>query len=373
MTELDFDELDKAVSTIMSGIDTSKRKEGFDDPEDKIVEIPPSIDIPSPQPSVSTGLNTDADNDTVVSPAAKSPVQEIKASEPLAVKRRGQFMDVMHSSSNMKTMAAPRREGVSLRPPSPFVSSRPASSPKDEPMSTVPTETPVVDVITPLDAEPATGAATSTEQSNDAIQQAWPDPIDVAEEAELTSDNDNDGIVDAAQENDNMVPEDILNEVGAPETEQPINSPFLAGAKVEKRPLGTATQFPESVATPDTPQLAPVAPSSEPLPAELNTDVMALESSSTPVTEKVPEPTSENAPAPEVTKSTIPGSIPQQYTEQPSTGDVSNSAIYDTSTHHQPLDNGVKKSSPMKWVILALVLLIVGALAGAAYFYFKTQ
>lgn len=371
MTELDFDELDKAVSTIMSGVDTSKRKEGFDDPEDKVVEIPSSTDVPSPQVPVPSVINSDADNDTIVSPSVDSPKPEAKPSEPLAVKRRGQFMDVMHPSSDMKTMVAPRREGVSLRPTSPFVASTPLATPEVEPMSTAPTETPVVDVIAPPDTEPATGA-TSPDQPTDSNDQTWPDPIDIAEEAESTLDNDGDGMVDDAVKHDDVVPEDVLNEIASPVVEQPITSPFLADAKVEKRPLGTATPFPESVATPDTPQLAPVAPATEPLPAELNTDVLALESSSTPVAEKTPDTTPETVPEPEVAKSNIPGSIPQQYTEQPSTGDVSSTAIYDTSTH-QPLDNGLKKSSPMKWVILALVLLIVGALAGAAYFYFKTQ
>jgi hypothetical protein len=91
------------------------------------------------------------------------------------------------------------------------------------------------------------------------------------------------------------------------------------------------------------------------------------------VNEKKPKEQTAIASVPETAKPNIPGSIPQQYTEQPSTSTASNSAIYDTSTHHQPLDGGVRKSSPMKWVILALVLLIVGALAGAAYFYLGTQ
>jgi hypothetical protein len=378
MTELDFDELDKAVSNIMSGVDTSKRKEGFDDPEDKVVEIPSSTEVPSNEPVsaiTSPVVPSAADNDTVTATADVKPAQEVKTSEPLAVKRRGQFMDVMHPSSDMKTSVAPRREGVSLQPSSPFVASAPVSTPEEAPMSPDPMTTPVVDIVTPLDSEPATGTTSQEQEAapSEPKEQAWPDPIDVAQGVDDARDADGDGMTDSSPAEIETVPQDVVNEVASPAADQPITSPFIADAKVEKRPLGTATPFPESVATPDAPQPAPVVASPESLPDELKNDVMALESSSTATSESKLNQVPEKASEPEVSKPNIPGSIPQQYTEQPSTGTTSNSAIYDTSTHHQPLEGGVKKSSPAKWIILGLVLLIVGALAGAAYFYFKTQ
>lgn len=39
MSEIDFDELDRAVNDLMSNVDTSKRHEGLDDPEDKVVTL----------------------------------------------------------------------------------------------------------------------------------------------------------------------------------------------------------------------------------------------------------------------------------------------------------------------------------------------
>ena len=39
MTELDFDELDKAVNSLMGDVDTSKRNPGLDDPEDNVVTL----------------------------------------------------------------------------------------------------------------------------------------------------------------------------------------------------------------------------------------------------------------------------------------------------------------------------------------------
>ncbi len=372
MTELDFDELDQAVTSLMSGVDTSKRKEGFDDPEVKVVTIPSSLspDTNTPaavEPPVSTGFTSQTVPAVNLTP-------EVKTSEPLAVKRRGQFMDVFHPSSDMKSSAAPKREGVTLQPTSPFVTSEPAVAPDEEPMNSEPTTPPVVDVVTSASTEGDKAESSQTDEPN---RSSWPDPIDLANETEATHDSPKNDTDEAKTEDTDAVPEDVVKELAAPEVEQSSSSPFITDAKVEKRPLGTAASFPESVATPVVAQASPEPVVPAPLPEELATDVMALESSSTSTSASVdtaPEetPPVEKVAQPEQKASTLPGSIPQQYTEQASTSAASNTAIYDTSTH-QPLENGVKKSSPMKWVILALVLLIVGALAGAAYFYFKTQ
>jgi hypothetical protein len=367
MTELDFDELDKAVNSIMAGVDTSKRNTALDDPEDKVVSIDASQAEASPVATTPEPV--------VVAPSVEAkPAQDVQPAvspapaTPLAVKRRGQFMDVIHPSSDMKTAsAAPKREGVSIQPVEPFTVPEP--KPVDnEPMNLEPTTPPVVDVVT-TEATVTVEPASPTESEAESTQtQAWPDPIDAAvqvEEKEAT----------AADESPvESLPDDVVNEVSSTEAEQPLSSPFLPDAKVEKRPLGTAASFPESVATPD---IATPAPT--PLPDELKDDVMSLESSSTeasPAEPSTQEDSSHSVKASAASTATtpaLPGSIPQQYSEQPSTGEQSNSSIYDTSTHHQPLDTGAKKASPVKWVILAVVLLIVGALAGAAYFYFTTQ
>jgi hypothetical protein len=65
-----------------------------------------------------------------------------------------------------------------------------------------------------------------------------------------------------------------------------------------------------------------------------------------------------------------PISIPQQYKEEPSTGDAKNGAIYDTDTyHHQPLAHPKKKKSGWMWVIWIILILIIGAAAGAALYW----
>lgn len=117
------------------------------------------------------------------------------------------------------------------------------------------------------------------------------------------------------------------------------------------------------------------------LPEELTSDVLAVESNdltgATPDSVPTVAPTevessAASAEAEPVATPEIPagGSIPQQYTEAPSTGDQTNGSIYDTANYHQAItpDAPVKKSSPVKWIVLALLLLVLGGAAGVGYF-----
>ena len=118
------------------------------------------------------------------------------------------------------------------------------------------------------------------------------------------------------------------------------------------------------------------------LPAELQQDLVAIESDTThaglpktdathpadSVPEKKPMPSSYSVKE-EKTESTGPTSIPQQYREEPSTGDQANGAIYDTDTYHQPVEHPDKKGSGWMWVIWILVILLIGAGGGAALYF----
>lgn len=377
MNELDFDELDKAVNSLMGGMNTEKRNTALDDPEDTVVTLDgPAHDdaakpvAPAPATNSSATLSPSESPQTTPAPASSRPAQ------PLAVKRRGQFMDMVHPSSDMKTVtSAPRREGVTVQPSSPFVppalsqfgAGEAGTELKPEPAA------PVLDVVTPAPSEsPEFPASPKTEEGP--AKSEWPDPIDM------------DASV-APSSNETEVPSEVIQEVASPVQDEPLSSPFLPDAKVEKRPLGggsTGDMMDETPSSPSvsTPAAAPDVPPVQ-LPEELKTDVMALESTSTsgsqPGLLDKTSPTLavvEQAPIAQAPKKEIPqtgsGSIPQQYTEQPSTSNQTNTPIYDTSTH-QPLEGALKKSSSMKWIILALVLLIIGAIAGAAYFYFTTR
>lgn len=368
MTELDFEELDKAVNSLMSGVDTTKRSVVADDPEDKVV----TLDDPTPVASPTSDE---------ISTSTSSPVGQPNPS--LAVKRRGQFMDVMHPSSDMKstTVAAPaHRQGITITPAN--------SSLKAE--STPPGEQSAISIDDPVTNENRQSELVETKPvlkvddnakdevdttSMEAVKNEWPDPIDVASMSQSS------GSItpEISAKVDQSYNEQVSTEATTNDTE-PLSSPFLPDAKVEKRPLGALsdtadTSFldrsnPDKADTVSQDSVADVvdadlqSPPPVQLPDELKSEVIALESSNTK---------EETLEAGVGTENDIShGQTPQQYSEQPPTEDRPSTPIYDTSTHAQPLEKPRKKSSAWKWVIWFLALVILSILGGAAYFYFTT-
>ncbi len=189
---------------------------------------------------------------------------------------------------------------------------------------------------------------------------------------------------------------------------QPLESPFLPDAKVEKRPLGafsldaaaSAQQDEFLLEAPDEPLLEAHAmpdpidfaengsalPSEKEdtgserieaeAPAEIEVETKEVIEVEAPEevleTSEVKEPTSTLESQPlifEEHEPVGPASITQQYTEQPSSA-PSSGAIYDTENYHQPLAVAPKKHSGI-WVALWIFLLIVlGAGAGVAFYLF---
>lgn len=394
MTELDFDELDKAVNSLMGDVDTSKRNPGLDDPEDNVVTLTTAEATPAaPAASVSA-----------VSASQTS------ADSSLAVKRRGQFMDVIHPSSDMKaTPAKVNRQGASVEPttavtmpesPQPAVATdalaEAAVSSLD--MESTGTAIPPVAQTTatpdaPIDAAPA---ATELPKSD------WPDPIDLAMQDEepikateavsstepapesaatVPSDTSHQESGEAPSE---QIPTEVVDEVAQPAVDAPLSSPFLPDAKVEKRPLGMPVpveleQQLEPAPSPTEQREEETSPANEaesqinpvvPLPSELQSDILALESSNSQPIAEATTATQAETPTVGVESMAVGGSIPQQYQEQQRSSTGDSTPIYDTSTHTQPLEKPKKKKSPLVLVVVVLVLALVGGLAGAAYYYF---
>jgi hypothetical protein len=345
MTELDFDELDKAVNSLMAENDTTE----------KLPQTP------------------DASN--VSQPSSDAPIPPVTPSPAL---KRGRFMDIVAPSSNVRTApVAVKREAASVTPPT--------------------IDEAVTDDVAPVELSESEPEELVAPIANDVVAQPA-SPEDVVEDVSVSAQ------VDTAPE-DPTAPE-AEPSVESTSSDEPLISPFLADAKVEKRPLGgDGTMTPEAELS-ETPVVEPVmndespvevAGTAEekpepgdggtiepiPVPDELHEDVVAIESSEV-MHEDVPSVDSEPTIAPEPSvvepapvdqQPPAGGSIMQQYDEQPSSGDQTNGAIYDTSTYHQPLEAATpkKKSSVLTWILWTLVLLILGATAGAAWFYFTTQ
>jgi hypothetical protein len=342
MKDIDFDELDKAVNSLMATAPIT--------PEDAASNVKPETTL-----EVSVQPNPPANVPAASAPAATNPeVNEAEAPVALvtppaaavtpAVKRTGRFMDMVHASSDMtpRSVSAPRsREGLSITPRSESTAAAPAvstveSSPAEPPMSP---KTPEV----------------------------MPDPIDLGNSLETP----------AAE------PSSPVEPAASVTTE----SPFIADAKVEKRPLNAEasasstssldTQLANELNDSDKTTDVPDGSSSDEPPVipqvpELSSDLVAIES-----TEKVDEPvatqtTDTKEAANVVDAPAVPlgaSSIAKQYKSQPSTGDQSHAAIYDASEYPEPVTHPAKKKSGWLWVLWVVLLLAVGA-GAAALLYF---
>jgi hypothetical protein len=331
-------------------------------------------------------------------------------------------MDIVHPSSSMKPpVKAPRREGVTLAPSASFT---PPAAATPTPVASVAwtereaTGEAVPEPVTPApELTPASVASTAPkiDLTNSTVGDVAPESSAEAEpmlEPETTAPGQP------------PVTDDTTTNAGST-LSPPMTTPFLPDAKVEKRPLGGVAPDETSDTTevdeasdekagestePEETQVSPITQ----LPAELHSDVVSVESDELPETEssdaspsvalvadtqpetesqtttepeKTPEPAAnaDDAPAQvasyEAEKPASPasqvvpggGSIPQQYTEAASTGDQTSGSIYDTANYHQPIaDEAPAKSRhhPVTLVVWLVILLVVGAVAGAAIFYF---
>jgi hypothetical protein len=201
-----------------------------------------------------------------------------------------------------------------------------------------------------------------------------------------------------------QISNDIAKTLGQTSSE-PLNSPFLSNPKVEKRPLNSLS---DQFVTQSTETSKPDATGNRgpdslitPLPAELQNDLLAIESDTTiqpdvpqlfvkdaPVVEPIvtsESKTEPNATPQEATGSAVSGlvkpivapvqtamqgSIPPQYQEQPSSSKQDSGPIYDTNSYHKAIVSPVKKKSGLTTIVWIVLLLLLGAGAGAAFYYF---
>jgi len=390
MKDLDFDELDKAVNSLMTGVQATPSPSSHEQEQakEKTLNLTPTL---SPNEPFSLGkLDTVAaeavreaipaeeqKNEVVATAEASVPMPTVVTPAP-AARRSGRFMDVVHPSSDMKSPAVPARsisrQGATIEPTMPL---RP-----DTPRASTPF-VPPVSIDTSSEVKPVEASTTEATSSSG----GWPDPL------EMTDFKDNTVPKEAEWSTD-----DVNTTSTEPSAEpSPLTSPFLPDTKVEKRPLGSSAvvtdEEPDVSSEPVAPRedktvddpndQLPAMPSSEPpLPEELQSDMMNVEADThmgTPKTE-LTHPSDEKMlesglPKEPATKAVpIPGSvgpisIPQQYHEEPSTGDQKSGGIYDADSYHSPLEHPAKKKSGWMWIIWIIVILLVGAGAGAALYF----
>lgn len=379
MKELDFDELDKAVNSLMAKTDAAPGNQSVPVVSSPTPVAQPSVALrPVSAPSVSVPVSSNIavtslsstpkpplpvsmPTRTIVKPPVQSftPSTERPVARPtVPAKRSGRFMDLVPSSSELKSpMKSPSpRQGTTLTPLNDnIVADAPTPSPVSEPdhasISTPQISTPtqkrdfsrsVPQSVSPLAASMSMGART---QHDD-----MPDPLDIHEQNEVTTQDER----EFAQNSSPVISSfEAANDPIETPRQAPINeptvSPFLTDAKVDKRPLGSASATPSSQA---------------PLPAELNTDLLAVESDRA---DTAPVRSANPIRAEQSPELTPPISIAQQYKQQPRSGDQSHAPVYDTAA--QPVTHPEKKKSNLLLVIVIAAIIIIGGGGIAALFY----
>ena len=347
MTELDFDELDKAVNSLMGDKNMPAKPQS----------TPSPVSTTHPEPAPKTAAP--------VAPASLSSPPAARPTPP-AARRGGRFMDVV-PATRKEPASSVSRQGTTVQPVSSFTPSTTSNAPK-------------VTGDTPPSPQKDLASAPSPMTTD------WPDPIELAGVKKEEETATNEGAPSTSAET--ALPVKKESEVSL--QPEPLSSPFLPDAKVEKRPLGMglSDSAGEVMIEDENTQLPALPKDVEPaLPEELHGDVVSIEADDSttdpskhtviheePVTvpEKSTEAPKSKIPEVTVTEATTPSgpvSIPQQYKEEPSTGDQKNGAIYDTDSYHQPLSHPVKKKSGWGWVVWILVILLVGAGGGAALYF----
>lgn len=287
MTDIDFDELDKAVSTAMGSSENEEKK-------DQSIPVAVNSRPTEPEPE-------------------KKPDRPVAA--PAMRRSNGRFMDVMHPSADMK----PTHKSADLSP-KPSYAFPSGATEQSEPQPEIPTQ-----------------------QTKD----------------------------------DDQVDSDT----------QPMSTPFLSDAKVEKRPLGAYSDAvsDEPIDSADSESDVDAGPVT-PLPAELQDDVLSLESKQSLSQAPVAGQTGEEAEVatepdmPEKKVETLPVVDPepelpvppiiQQYKEQPSSAAQTSGAIFDTEHYHTPLVHSPKKKTGWLVVLWIFSLIVIGAGLGVAAYYF---
>jgi hypothetical protein len=384
--DIDFDELDRAVSSVL-GQGAVK-----DDPATKTSLETSAANTTKDSSQVT--VTSDEPEQVETAPAPSSPIVTSPSSSPtpsLAIKRRGKFMDVMHPSADMAPVAqAPQpvrplapltapetdKEVVPEPEQSVEVSAEGGTDPHEPTASLDETTVPVGAEPAPIEAllpdhvpdtdnaveastEPDVEAGPAQTEDEPEVERPstsmYVDPLATQEKTEdVPVETDSSSASEAGAVDDTAASfPDPAPETSTEPTAQPPATPFLTDTNVDKRPLGAFVGPEQSSEATDTASPASLQPAmampgdrqsapSVPLPRELQPDVVEVES--------VQEP-----------EATAPAN---------DDGRVEGHPLFDTSTYHEPIAavHGHGMAAWVKWMIGLLLCLVVGA--GVGYFLF---
>lgn len=370
MKDLDFDELDRAVSSLLGA---------NGDAEPKRADA-----LPSSERSETLVAATP----TAVSVTTSSPDVPTTTKKQLVERRpSGRFMDVMHASSDMKNRQKPAvsRQAAMVTPP--------VQPSADE--SPVPSAPPVSE----------NDAMVEVNEVSEVDKHTLPDPLDFhnfsMEDTESLDKTDTPAEVDETDDHtlalEKVASElDEIDDIIAKDQEPvSVDTPFIDGSTIEKRPLGafsvdTADTDGSLLAVPEAPvetvddeilateQVPSAETESETKHDEEGDDLLVEREAQTPVdVDIVPEELKGDIVAVESTPvdtaaqpALAGGSIQQQYTEKIQSPTDEPTPVFDTTQYHQPLKHTPKQKSGWTGVVLIILFIVAGVGAGAAVYFF---
>ena len=391
MKDIDFDELDRAVNSLMKTVPSDKTE-----PTDA-----------GHSASVATTASLDDSQEATVAYESKTTPDPVAQNE------------IITHESELTKVSIPQDSATTLDVPV-----TPAEEPTEELASlyagesqqvttavTTPTTAPVarrgrfMDMVRPTasrEARPAVSTRVSRQGVD--LQPTAPAPVETPKEEEISP---SPSAMTAAPVVETVESQDMIEDTsavaGITDDTPPLTSPFLTDAKVEKRPLGrpyeptpaspavdlTAelSQSSETPAVEAYPSLRedPISPNKDaqipeqPLPAELGSELLSIETSTENLPqEPIPAAPAESyiTPSPSNSESGVSAlgaarvmataSIPQQYkVHAPKAEEAPTGAIYDS----QPLTQSDKRRPKWLWAAIFAAIVLLGAAGGAAVYY----
>ncbi len=393
MSDIDFDELDRAVTSALG--DTNS--EGSTTPDTNVT----SDEAQAPSSSISAHAvharimpAADSPRRSTLSRNTSTPVADSATTSPqtapqkrIIPHREGRFMDVVR----------PDRAPVAKSSPVPTqqqtLNEQPAAESSPPPLSNANSTPDLTDQFVPdVDMEKAINDLLTSDAHTEVSQVeetptpeiALPEPAVVVPETSLDQQPTIGGENDEAAISEDATLASVLEAPLDQDDVTAVDSPFLPDAKVEKRPLGSGEPNEHHLPTPSPEALAvssntvasvveshepPVQDITEeaPLPEELQGDFMAIESVDTQATSatksaSISAEQGETAPA-------GPVSIARQYkdTIKTASDNDESGAIFDPQTYDQPIELPPKKSHTVAIVITIVVVIIVLTVVAVAY------
>jgi hypothetical protein len=364
MKDLDFDELDRAVNSLMAGVSSSSDSNGREsEPAVEIASSRVEPDVVADRKAAPSDIDAQASPDIT---RLSAPAARVSSTPTVSAPRRtGRFMDMKHESADMSAYRP-------LTPPS----ARPSRYQSD--ISVLSTsagqlsnhdynDRQTTPIPSSFDLKVADNGVVRETATSDDFKEPSTGPVSSSEPMPT--------------ESAPVISYDELTELRPNEELRPYSA-FIPDAKVEKRPLGGASDEPDGAAEPrsiepDYESQTPADPA-EQLPAELQEDLIAIESgqntAQTPSVEK-PEATgaAETQPAPKKTFDSRPKieSIPTQYaSENKQTDMAADSDIFDTDSFAKPLAHPAKSRSGWLKVIFIVGLILLGIGGGLLVYLF---